>query len=358
MIQTGPGRLVGLDICRGLAILLMVFSHGLHWLYTGTSHDLITLYGSLSLGDAAMSMFFTVSGLSLYLSATAHLKKGIDIHRLYRRYRTRFKQLFLIGFCISLFWSVLQAQALVLLCLSSIYLYCLPRLGGERSRLVILGVVFISLTVHRLAVTYFDYAPFLIFFRGQFPFFALLGLGGLGFFSSILLRGRNKNWGFVFAGGALIGAARWLFAKGCLLLRFDASPVFIIFGFGLTLFCIGLFNFGPVQKIPVARWLVFVGRDALFLFLFHYAVFSLPLHIFGLNNRLGPLPALAVSGIFVAVIVSVAQRRRQSRFSLYQLTDQIFAALRQAVLTALHFAGNTFTSPARSASQNNPSTDY
>lgn len=356
-VQIKPDRLIGIDVARGLAIVLMVFSHGLHWLYTGTSHDLIKLYGSLSLGDAATAVFFTVAGLSLYTSITAQLKKGAGPESLLHRYRKRFGQLYFIGFCISLFWSVLQAQALVLFCLASLYLCFLPRWGSGRSRLIILGAVIASLSVHQLAVSVLDYSPFLIFLRGQFPFFAVLGMGGAGFLSSVLLDFRRRNLILIFSGGALIAAAHWLYSQGYPLHRFDVSPPFMVFGFGLTLFCVGLFNYAEVQKLFIFRWLACVGKDALFLFVFHYAAFFLPLHLLGLDSRLGPLPALVVSGFFVAAVVYTAHRRRQSSFTMYQLADAIFAVACRAAV-ALQAARRSFASLAVSPAKKNPTAQH
>ncbi|NLC52192.1 MAG: DUF1624 domain-containing protein, partial [Firmicutes bacterium] len=113
-------RVVGIDAARGLAILLMVFSHGLHWVYTGTSHDLILLFGTLSVGDLAAPIFFTVAGLSLYLSVTSKLRKGVEPLTLVNRYRHRFAQIFFVGVCLSLYWGVLQAQAIALFAVASL----------------------------------------------------------------------------------------------------------------------------------------------------------------------------------------------------------------------------------------------
>jgi hypothetical protein len=49
-MEKGSGRFKGVDALRGTAVLLMVFSHGLHWAYPGTAHDIILLFGSLSPG--------------------------------------------------------------------------------------------------------------------------------------------------------------------------------------------------------------------------------------------------------------------------------------------------------------------
>ncbi len=339
-----PDRLTGIDASRGLAVLLMVFSHGLHWLYTGTAHDLFKLFGSLSLGDIATPVFFTLAGLSLYLSASAQLRKGSRPSELFARYRKRFGQLFFIGVCLTLSWGVLQVQALVLIAVISVFVFCLSRYGAERSRLIIFFAALICLAVHQLVVVSFDYAPYLVLIRGQFPYFAVVGMAGIGFFSSVLLKYRFRNLYFVFSGVLLIAVSQLLHHLGVVLYRFDASVSFIILGLGISFVCIGFLNSIFVRDFIITRYLAYVGRDALFLFVFHYAALFLPVYLLGFYNKLGPLPALLTSSSFIIIIMITAKRRLQSSFSVYQLTDLIFNTAYQLSLYAALSVNRAFSS--------------
>ncbi|MBS4022686.1 MAG: hypothetical protein KGZ79_09755 [Dethiobacter sp.] len=60
-------RFQEIDALRGAAVLLMVFNHGLEWMYSGTAHDVIRIFGSLSLGDIATPMFYGASFTFLLL---------------------------------------------------------------------------------------------------------------------------------------------------------------------------------------------------------------------------------------------------------------------------------------------------
>lgn len=107
-------RIVSIDVVRGIAIITMVFSHGLHWFYTGRSNNVISLFDVNSLGDMATPFFYTISGAALYLSILSRLKAGKDFRPLFAFYSKRFCQLFLIGVMLSKAWGVLQAQAVSL----------------------------------------------------------------------------------------------------------------------------------------------------------------------------------------------------------------------------------------------------
>jgi uncharacterized membrane protein len=346
-VEQKPDRLIGIDASRGLAILFMVFSHGLHWLYTGTSHDLVLLFDSLSLGDLATPVFFTLAGLSLYLSTAAQLRKGLRPSELFIRYRKRFSQLFFVGVCLSITWGVLQVQALVLITVISVFLFCLPRYGPERSRLIILYTALAYLAVHQLVAISFNYAPYLFLFRGQFPYFAVVGMSGIGFFSSVLLKYRFRNLYYIFSGVLLIAVSQLLRYLGIELHRFDAPAPFILLGLGITFICTGFLNSIYLRDSIIVRYLAYVGRDALFLFVFHYVALFLPVYLLGFHNKLGPLPALLTSASFIIIVMSTAKRRLRSSFSVYQLTDIIFSrahtlALR-TVFSVHHFVTAVFS---------------
>lgn len=337
-------RLIGIDATRGLAVLFMVFSHGLHWLYTGTSHELLQFFGSLSLGDMATPVFFTLGGLSLYLSVTAQMRKGAGLSELVLRFRKRFSQLFFIGVCLSLLWGVLQVQALVLFTVVSVFLFCLSRYDTERSRKIVFYAALVCLVVHQLLVLSFDYSPYLIIFRGQFPFFAVVGMSGIGFFSSVLLKFRLRNVYFLLFGASLTALSQLLHINGVALKRFDAPASFIILGLGLSFTCIGLLNSVLIRDSIVIRYLSYVGRDALFLFVFHHVALFLPVYLLGFYNKLGPLPALLTSASFIVIVLITAKRRMQSSFSVYQLTDKLFSMVYTFTLQIIFSVNRFFSS--------------
>src|SRR5690554_5960295 len=107
-------RIVPIDAVRGIAIIMMVFSHGLHWFYTGRSHDIISLFAVNSIGDMATPFFYTISGAALYLSIVSRLGPKPGAGTLIAVYAKKFSQLFLIGAALSKSWGVLQAQAVSL----------------------------------------------------------------------------------------------------------------------------------------------------------------------------------------------------------------------------------------------------
>ena len=338
-------RFIGIDITRGLAILFMVFSHGLHWLYTGTSHDIIVVFGSLSLGDAAAAVFFTVAGVSLHLSVFALLRKDNSPTDLLLRYRKRFSRLFFVGACLSLIWGVLQAQALALFILSACFLACFSRFGAARSRLVILLVAFVSLAVHQLLVNFFDYTPLMMFVRGQLPIFAILGMAGAGFFAAVLLNYQERNCYLVLVGSALMAVSLLLHHTDIPIKRFDASPSFVLLGVGLTLVCIGVFNSAVNRALFFCRYLAYVGRDGLFLFVFHYTALFVPVYLLGFYNQLDRAPALTIAALFVMIVFYTAVRRRNSDYTIYCLVDRIFELARETAHQAVYSLKSLSGSP-------------
>jgi uncharacterized membrane protein len=111
-------RFSEIDALRGLAVLLMVFNHGLNWAYPGTAYNIVSLFGTLSLGDLATPMFYLAAGFSLYFALAGRLRKDPRRHELRRRYAIRLGKLFTIGLCLSAGWGVLQAQAVTLMALA------------------------------------------------------------------------------------------------------------------------------------------------------------------------------------------------------------------------------------------------
>lgn len=322
-----PGkRIQEIDALRGVAVLLMVFSHGLHWAYTGTAHEIISFFGVLSPGDLAAPLFFFTAGLSLYYSLTTLLKRNFSLSELQRHYSFRLAKLFFIGVTLSLNWGVLQAQAISIFILVTSILFLLEHFSFRQIRIYILAFGILALGLH------FSLVPTNCnIFSGQFPIFAILAFNAVGFYFAPCLRIFKLHYRCLGLGTVLIAVALILAEAGFSLARFNAPIAFIVLGIGLSLVLLGLLNLIVKQSTSVFSYLTRVGRDALFLFVFHYLAFYLPLFFTGFMNKMGITSSLVFASIILIVITLTAKLREHSSFSIYHLVDALLLVLVQNI---------------------------
>ncbi len=324
-----------IDALRGLAVLLMVFSHGLRWVYIGNPATLLPLGGLLTPGDLATPMFYLAAGLSLYLSMQGGLRKNLDLLLLRQRFTARLGKLFFIGVCMSLVWGVLQAQAVTLLILVWLLL-SLPPLQSRRAlRLFLPGLIVLALGLHLLCRELCLPLFWHRLLADQFPLFAIFALNATGFYLATYLRHRHTTFIFtaigIFLGLTAVLPGLWQTA----LQRQGAPLPFLLLGTGSSIFLLGIFRLSPVQKTKIFRCLQQVGSDALFIFVFHYAAFFLPLYLLGFTGKLSAAAALAFALMLSAAVILTAWWRRHSTFTIYDLVDLIFLALQTELLQPL-----------------------
>ena len=321
-------RIVPIDAIRGIAIIMMVFSHGLHWFYTGRSHDIISLFAVNSIGDMATPFFYTISGAALYLSIVSRLKPQADSGTLIAIYAKKFSQLFFIGAALSKTWGVLQAQAVSLFLVTAGFLLA----GKSFSLPKTVGFIFagglIIMAGHYAVVGLLPGCFFTVFLRGSFPLLAVTGLNALGFYLGHRLK--NKGLGF--------WTAKWglpLLSAGLLINRYlqpirriDMSLSFVLSGIGAVLLLLYVLNLpGLKGSLPVTA-LVNVGRQALFIFTAHYIVFFVPLYVFGLLGIFDRTMSLLLSGLLTFGIIRMAAwQRNNSNFTVYGIMDSIYEAI-------------------------------
>lgn len=324
--SSGPsGRIEAVDAVRGLAVFMMVFSHGLHWLYVGTSHDVFSWAG-LSVGDLAAPVFFVVAGVALRFSLRSRLQApGAGPDHVWRTHRRRFRQLFILGVPISVLWGVLQAQALALTVVAWAALRpapCArtvdaPRAAREEhaytlktTRGFVLSAAALAghVAVSRLWPGAADWPLAGGLVHGAFPAGAVLALVAFGFGFGGLMREhrltRQGAAGGLAAGGAAL-AAVW---AGGDMQRAGMPPAYLLLGAALTMTALSVFHARPVRRTAPVRFLARIGRRALFLFLAHYIVLVVLAFGFGWWNGL-PKPAAVAAAAGVTAVTGVLGAR-------------------------------------------------
>ena len=343
---SGPskeGRIISIDAVRGLAILMMLFSHGLHWFFSGTSHDIATIFQTNSIGDMATPLFYTISGVALYLSATSKKKSQIRAMKLHGLYAQKFAQLFLIGFILSKTWGVLQAQAVSLFAVVSLFLLLRSRFTFKTtvSLVPLAGVV--SLVGHSFVASGLSPDHLLAqFFRGDFPVLAIMGINAFGFYLGYHLRNRGVGawttmWGMILISGGL------LLHHVQPIERIDMSFSFIAFGMGTLLLLLFTFELPFCRMSRALSLLIAAGKDALFVFVAHYLVFFVPLYVLGLISSFDQLPALALSVILTVTMIRLAYWRKEVGVTVYGalgwlLSDQSTLPMLEKKLARLHIS--------------------
>lgn len=341
------GRFAEIDALRGLAVLLMVFNHGLQWAYTETAYDIVRLFNSVSLGDIATPMFYLAAGLSLYFALQNHLHKNSDPSGLRKRYTIRLSKLLFIGICMSLGWGVLQAQATTLLVLAWLALYLHQHKGPHALHSLLPYFILFVLSVH-LLISYSPSPSLENIFSGQFPLFAILTINATGFYLAPRLRLRSFSVRYIMLGIGLIGSALFLSGRGFLIIRYGASFPFLLLGIGLSILILGLFRFNLIQKMTVFHYLTRIGRDSLFLYIFHYVVFFLPFYFSGLIGQMSATGAILFSGTMTILIIITGQLRQYSSFTVYGFLDTILATVWTTMIRLLGWSLNNFLRPSYS----------
>ncbi len=325
--EVKKGRFEAVDALRGMAVLLMVFNHGLEWTYAGGgAHKIITVFGSLTLGDIATPMFYLAAGLSLHFSLQSNLRKSGDPAALRRKYATRLGKLFIIGIAISLSWGVLQAQAASLFVLACLTLSMAGGKNTKLTRYILPGIIALTLTAHLLITRYSLPALWENIFAGQFPFFAILTINVTGFFLAPLLRSKTFSLKSAGLGVLLIGTALYLGNNLFDLRRYGASISFLLLGIGLSILLLGIFHFNLLQRLAVFRHLALVGKDSLFLYLFHFAIFLVPIYFSGLMENMSMSQALIFTTSMTASVIITARLRQRSKLTIYSLFDAVLLA--------------------------------
>ena len=331
-MEKSSGRFKGVDALRGTAVLLMVFSHGLHWAYPGTAHDIILLFGSLSPGDIATPMFYLAAGLSLYFSLQNRLTKGIDPLGLQKWYTLRLAKLMFIGVTISLSWGVLQAQATTLMALVFFVLFITRVSNFDNVRPYLPGGMILALTAHFLISTTPMHPAATKIFSGQFPLFAILFLNVLGFYIAPRLRLQSFASHYIVLGAFLVITGLLLGERVASLTRPGAPLPFLFLGVGLSLLLLGIFELKSVQKLGFFRYLTRVGKDSLFIYLFHYVAFFVPMYLIGSIGQLSAVASLVFSGTMTLLIIKTAMLREGSTVTVYRLLDYLLTTLWSCLL--------------------------
>ncbi len=323
--KTSAKRWREIDALRGLAVLLMVFSHALRWTYVGDPLYIINLFGNLTPGDLATPMFYIAAGLSLYFSLCSHLKRSSDPSSVQKRYARRLAKLFFIGVAMSLTWGVLQAQAITLLIIVCLTIAMARLQVFHVMRLFFPVIIAGALTTH-LLISNIPLPPLWEqILAGQFPLFAILAINATGFYLAAYIKSPKVFPVVMAVGVGLVGTVLILGERGALIERYGASPSFLLLGIGSSCLLLGIFHFQILQRTFIFKYLTQIGNDALFLFIFHYVAFYLPLYFGGILGTLGHVSALIFSGGVVAAVTITAKLRQHSTVMVYDLLDLLFA---------------------------------
>jgi uncharacterized membrane protein len=324
--ETGK-RIASIDTIRGLAILMMVFSHALNWFFTGSSHEIITFFHLNAVGDMATPFFYTISGLSLFFSVSSLSKSEPQQYKLFNFYLRRFIQLYLVGVILTKTFGVLQAQAIALLTVAAVFLLT----GTYFSSRIGVGAVFFSgllfFLLHFMIVSWMPPDHFLAdYFLGKFPVLAILGMNAAGFYLGYSLQTRGLGPSFAVWGTALTAVSLLLHGNLQAIERIDMSISFILFGIGIVMVMIYVLNLPPVQKNRLLLPIIQVGKDALFLFVAHYLLFFVPLYLFGLINSFNETTAVLLSGLITLAMVKISywHQKNSYKFSVYGIMEFIF----------------------------------
>jgi hypothetical protein len=327
MGKAGKGRFDEIDALRGAAVLFMVFNHGINWMYTGTSYDIFRLFGSLSLGDIATPMFYLAAGFSLYFSLLNRLRKDPDPAAVRSRYTVRLCKLMFIGVLVSMSWGVLQAQAITLLALTWLTLTVSCRKKFDEARSFLPGFITIAVVIHFLFLN-LTLPPLIeLVVAGQFPLFAILAINSTGFYLAPHLTLKSFPLRNISLGVCLIITALVVGEKVSPLVRSGAPISFLLLGIGMSLLMLGVFHFRFAQKTFIFRWLAMTGKDALFLYVFHYAGFFVPLYFTGIMGTMTANGAIMFAVALVIAMTVTARLRRESTVSVFDLVDMVFSAV-------------------------------
>lgn len=314
----GSRRIDSVDAVRGLAILLMVFSHGLNWFHVDGSHAVLSL-GALSLGDAATPLFFVIAGVSLALSLTARRRTGAPVGQIRGRYGHRFRQLFVLGIPISFAWGVLQSQAVTLGLLVLLSLYVFERQPSLRPAPWAFAAAGVAAGLHAVTSRLDLASPILrLLLQGQFPLFAIMALVASGFGAGSLLRGgmpwrrRFFTTGAAFAGLALLlsrgpgfDEAGVAASGGGLLVRAHMPLPYVFLGLAATLLLTATFDLPSLRGRGPVHLLGRIGRHGLFLYLAHYGLILLQVALFGWWHTLDTAAATAAAMLLVLMTVFI-----------------------------------------------------
>ncbi|HHT47251.1 MAG TPA: DUF1624 domain-containing protein [Firmicutes bacterium] len=336
-------RFKEIDALRGLAVLIMVFSHALRWVYAGNPVDIIGLFGDHTPGDIATPMFYLAAGLSLYYSMQSRFIRNADPTSIWKDYSVRMGKLFLIGVAMSFTWGVLQAQAISLFLLMWLILSAARICNFNRLRSFFPGILVLVLTLHLLLSE--CSLPFFWekLLAGKFPLFAIMFINAAGFYYAPYLRSHSFSTDCTVLGAGSIAAALLLAENGTAIERYGASITFLLLGVGLSVFLLGIFHSRLFQKTFFFRCFTLVGKDALFLFVFHYAAFFLPLYFLGLQEKMSPAGALIFSIAVVVAVIITAVLRRNSNITVYNLLDMIFISIWSTVLSPMLRSSDSLT---------------
>ena len=333
-----------IDALRGLAVLLMVFSHALRWTYEKDPLNIISLFGNLTPGDMATPMFYMAAGLSLYFSLRSHLQRSLDPSDLQKRYARRLGKLFFIGVTMSLAWGVLQAQAITLLIIVCFTIAMARLQVFHAMRICFPAIIVGALTAH-LLMTNINLPSFWeLILAGQFPLFAILAINATGFYLASYLQSTTFFPVVTGMGVSFIGTALILGERGAFIERYGASPSFLLLGLGLSFLLLAIFHFQFLQRTALFTYLTQIGKDALFLFVFHYAVFFLPLHFGGILGTMDASSALIYSSGVVTAVIIAAKLRQHSTLMVYDLLDMIFATVYAYLLRPTVYIQRTLVS--------------
>lgn len=335
------GRIVGVDAVRGLAIVLMVFSHGLNWFHVDGSHTVFSI-GRMSLGDVAAPLFFVIAGVSLSLSFDARRRSGISNNRLLAQYRNRFRQLFVLGIPISFAWGVLQAQAITLGLFVMLVLHVFEREGpvhtdttasaGRRRWGEVWPAIFalIALIGHALVVGSELRSPVLgLLFHGQFPMLAIMSFVAFGFAWGRRLHDRRWSRSF-YAVGAVFAGTSWIVARatgpdGVLepLARTDMPVPYVLAGVAVSLLLLAVLQSRLLRNAGTVQLLGTIGRHGLFLYLAHYGLILAQVIVFGWWHSLDTGAAVAASLLLVVMTIVIGVGYRVDARSIYSLMDGV-----------------------------------
>jgi len=332
-------RIVSIDTLRGLAILMMVFSHALNWFFTGSSHEIATFFGVNAVGDMATPFFYTLSGLSLYFSVNSLGKSRHQHNTLFKFYLRRFTQLFLVGVILTKTFGVLQAQAIALLTVAAVFLFTGSYFPGRVSVKAVFCAGILFFTLHLIAVSWMPPEHFLAeYFTGKFPILAILGMNAAGFYLGYRLQTKGLGPWSAAWGIALTALSLLLHNNLQPIERIDMSFSFILFGIGLVMMLIYLFNLPQVQNNQLFIPIVQVGKDALFLFVAHYLVFFVPLYLIDLTNSFNQPTAVLFSSLLTLAMVKISYWHQKNNyiFSVYGIMESIFNVSMNSIHLFIH----------------------
>lgn len=332
-MDRGGGRIYSIDAVRGLAIVLMVFSHGLNWFHVEGSHAIFSL-GALSLGDAATPLFFVIAGVALALSLTARRRTGASEDETWRGYAKRFRQLFILGIPISFAWGVLQAQAVTLglLVLAGLYVFERRPTVGPAPWAFIGAAV--AAAIHGFVVRLDIASPVLhLLLQGQFPAFAIMALVAFGFGAGTMLRS-GTPWrlrffltGIAFAGVGFVLARLPATAAdapgGGMFIRADMPLPYVCFGLASTLLLTATLDLPFLRGRTATRLLARIGRHGLFLYLAHYGLILLQAGLFGWWHALETAAAVAASLLLVFMTGFIGLRYEIDARTIYGRMDAV-----------------------------------